>query len=82
MPGATVRRTAAVPVIDSGGISVLAVQPGLLGPLGGSVARGAFLNPATARYPVVVLGTVAAQTLGLDRVPRVPRCTWAAGTSP
>ena len=57
-----------MPVIDSGGISVLAVQPGLLGPLGGSVSRGAFLNAATARYPVVVLGTVAAQTLGLDRV--------------
>jgi putative ABC transport system permease protein len=69
VPNATVRRTAAVPVIDSGGISVLAVQPGLLGTLGGSVARGTFLNPATARYPAVVLGAVAAQTLGLDRVP-------------
>ena len=40
VPGATVRRTAAVPAIDSGGISVLAAQPGLLGTLGGSVARG------------------------------------------
>jgi putative ABC transport system permease protein len=67
--GATVRRTAAVPVIDSGGISVLAAQPGLLSTLGGSLARGTFLNAATARYPAVVLGAVAAQTLGIDRVP-------------
>ncbi len=67
--GATVRRTAAVPVIDSGGISVLAAQPGLLSTLGGSLARGTFLSAATARYPAVVLGAVAAQTLGIDRVP-------------
>ena len=69
VPGATVRRTAAVPAIDTGGISVLAVQPGLLGTLGGSVARGTFLNAATGRYPAVVLGAVAAHTLGIDRVP-------------
>ena len=68
VPGATVRRTAAVPAIDTGGISVYAVQPGLLGTLGGSVAEGTFLNAATARYPAVVLGAVAAQTLGIDRV--------------
>jgi len=68
VPGATVRRTAAVPAIDGGGISVLAAQPGLLGTLGGSVARGTFLDAATARYPAVVLGAVAARTLGIDRV--------------
>jgi len=68
VPGATVRRTAAVPVVDSGGISVLAAQPGLLATLGGSVAAGAFLNAATARYPAVVLGAVAARTLGIGLV--------------
>ena len=68
VPGATVRRTAAVPVVDSGGISVLAAQPGLLATLGGSVAAGTFLNAATARYPAVVLGAVAARTLGIGRV--------------
>ena len=67
--GATVRRTAAVPPIDTGGISVLAAQPSLLSTLGGAVASGTFLNPATERYPAVVLGAVAAQTLGIDRVP-------------
>ena len=69
LPGVTVRRTAAIPAIDSGGISVLATQTSLLRTLGGSVARGAFLNAATARYPAVVLGAVAAQTLGITRVP-------------
>ena len=69
VPDTTVRRTAAVPAIDSGGISVLAAQPGLLSTLGGSLARGVFLNAATARYPAVVLGAVAAQTLGIDRAP-------------
>src|SRR5450755_1374582 len=68
VPGATVRRTAVVPAIDSGGISVLAAQPGLLGTLGGSVAAGTFLNAATVRYPAVVLGAVAAQTLGINQV--------------
>ena len=70
LPGATVRRTALVPVTDSGGISVLAAQPGLLATLGGSVAAGTFLNPATARYPAVVLGAVAARTLGIGQVRR------------
>ena len=68
VPGATVRRTAAIPAIDSGGISVYAAQTGLLGTLGGGVADGTFLDAATARYPAVVLGAVAAQTLGIDQV--------------
>jgi putative ABC transport system permease protein len=66
VPGATVWRTDLVPAVDSGGISVLAAQPGLLATLGGRVARGTFLNAATERYPAVVLGAAAAQTLGID----------------
>ena len=68
VPGAIVLRTAAVPAVDTGGISVLATQTSLLRTLGGSVARGAFLNAATVRYPAVVLGAVAARTLGITRV--------------
>jgi putative ABC transport system permease protein len=68
VPGATVRRTAAIPGIDSGGISVYAAQPGLLGTLGGGLAAGTFLSGATARYPAVVLGAVAARTLGIGQV--------------
>ena len=69
VPGALVRRTAAVPAVDSGGISVLATQTSLLRTLGGQVARGVFLNAATIHYPAVVLGAVAARTLGITRVP-------------
>jgi putative ABC transport system permease protein len=66
--GVTVLRTSVIPAVDSGGISVLAAQTGLLSTLGGSVAHGTFLNAATERYPAVVLGAVAARTLGIDRV--------------
>jgi putative ABC transport system permease protein len=69
VPGALVRRTAAVPAVDSGGISVLATQTSLLHTLGGQVARGVFLNAATIHYPAVVLGAIAARTLGITRVP-------------
>jgi len=69
LENATVRRTAAIPTIDTGGISVLAVQPNLLSTLGGRVARGAFLNRATSHAQAVVLGAVAARTLGISRVP-------------
>jgi putative ABC transport system permease protein len=69
VPGVTVRRTAAVSALDSGGISVLATQTSLLHTLGGSVASGTFLNAATIRYPAVVLGAVAARTLGIAAVP-------------
>jgi putative ABC transport system permease protein len=69
VPGVTVRRTAAVSALNSGGISVLASQTSLLHTLGGRVARGVFLNAATIRYPAVVLGAVAARTLGIGRVP-------------
>jgi putative ABC transport system permease protein len=68
LPDVTVLRTSMVPAVNSGGISVLAAQPGLLGTLGGAVAHGTFLNAATERYPAVVLGAVAARTLGIDRV--------------
>ena len=69
VPGVLVRRTAAVPAVDSGGISVLATQTSLLRTLGGQVARGVFLNAATIHYPAVVLGAIAARTLGITRVP-------------
>lgn len=69
LPDATVRRTAAIPSIETGGISVIAAQPNLLSTLGGSVARGTFLNRATVHAQAVVLGAVAAQTLGISRVP-------------
>ena len=68
VPGMLVRRTAAVPAVDSGGISVLATQTSLLRTLGGRMARGVFLNAATAHVPAVVLGAAAARTLGINRI--------------
>src|SRR5262249_61813272 len=36
--------------------------------VGTSLAHGHYLNPATAREPVAVLGAAAAQRLGVDRI--------------
>ena len=65
---ATVRRTDRIPREETGGIAVLAADTHLLTTLGGETAEGAFLNDAMARYPAVVLGAVAAERLGVDRV--------------
>src|SRR3984893_11329802 len=65
VPGATVRRTDLVPSFDSGGIGVRASDPNLLSTVGGTIRAGAFLNPATAHLPAVVLGSDAAQHLGI-----------------
>ena len=66
--GATVRRSDLIPQAETGGISVLAADPELLATLGGELASGRFLNRATARYPTVVLGAVAAERLGIAGV--------------
>jgi putative ABC transport system permease protein len=62
---ATVLRNDQVDRNATGGITVKAVRPSLLGVLRGSVAQGQFLSAANQRYPVVVLGSVAAQRLGI-----------------
>jgi len=63
--GATVRRTDQVTPADTSGIAVRWTDMALLQTLGGSVFRGQWLNDATAHYPAVVLGWVAAQRLGV-----------------
>jgi putative ABC transport system permease protein len=57
-----------IPATDSGGLQVRATSLNLLPVLGTGLARGAWLNQGTARLPVAVLGAVAAQQLGIDRV--------------
>ncbi|HEY3185224.1 MAG TPA: ABC transporter permease [Gaiellaceae bacterium] len=64
---ATVRRSPYVPKEQTSGVGVTAADPGLLRTLGGSLADGTFLNAATARRPVVVLGADAARALGITR---------------
>ena len=62
---ATVLRNGQVDPDDTGGITVKAARPSLLRVLRGRVAQGQFLTAANQRYPVVVLGSVAATRLGI-----------------
>ncbi|HEY8545203.1 MAG TPA: ABC transporter permease [Acidimicrobiales bacterium] len=62
---ATVRRTDLIPEEETGGIAVIATEPTLLDTLDATLAEGTFLNAATAAYPSVVLGSVAAERLGI-----------------
>lgn len=62
---ATVRRTHLIDEAETGGISVVAADVSLIRTLGGRVADGSFLNEATSRYPAVVLGSEAAERLGI-----------------
>ena len=64
----TIRRNSQVDASITNGIGVIAAKDNLLGTIGGTVANGAFLNAATDKFPAVVLGSVAAQRLGIDKV--------------
>jgi len=68
----TAYRSPLIPAINTNGISVEAASLGLLKAVGTSIEHGSYLNAATAREPVVVLGAAAAARLGMDRV-------WAPG---
>jgi putative ABC transport system permease protein len=57
-----------IPSVETNALSVEAASLGLLHAVGTSIARGVWLNAATAREPVAVLGSAAAQRLGIDRV--------------
>ncbi len=65
---ANVYKSDYVPGGQTGGITVQAVDVNLLDTLAGSVADGKFLDPATATYPTAVLGSVAAERLGIREV--------------
>jgi putative ABC transport system permease protein len=61
-------RSPLVPSIDTDGLSVDAASLGLPAVAGTSVAQGSYLNAATAKEPVAVLGAEAAQLMGIDRI--------------
>src|SRR5438034_149976 len=63
-----VYRSSMVPVAETGGLQVRATNLNLLPVLDTGLARGDWLNEGTARLPVAVLGAIAAQQLGIDRV--------------
>jgi putative ABC transport system permease protein len=66
--GANAYRTPYIPSVDTKGLSVQAASLDLLSIVATTVARGHYLNAATAQEPVAVLGATAAQLLGIDRI--------------
>jgi putative ABC transport system permease protein len=83
-----VRDAAAVALLDTdiqrseyddtpNGITVLAAETNLLTTLDGVLAHGRFLEPQTAELPVVVLGAVAAERLGITDLGHTPAVTIA-----
>jgi putative ABC transport system permease protein len=63
-----VYRSPLIPSIDTNAISISAASLGLPRAVGTSLLTGRFLNAATAREPICVLGAAAAERLGIDRV--------------
>ncbi|WP_433299248.1 ABC transporter permease [Actinoplanes sp. CA-030573] len=63
-----VYRSSMVPAANTGGLQVRATSLNLPYVLRTAVARGSWLNEGTAAEPVAVLGAVAAQRLGIERV--------------
>jgi putative ABC transport system permease protein len=75
---AHVYRSERIPSGQTNGLAVYAAKPDLLSALGANPARGVFLNDATSQYPAVVLGWLAAQRLGIDRLDS-PVQVWLGG---
>jgi putative ABC transport system permease protein len=65
---ASVYRSPLIPAINTNALTVQAASLGLLAVVRTSIAHGRYLNAATASEPVAVLGAVAAQRLGIDRI--------------
>jgi putative ABC transport system permease protein len=63
-----VYRSPLVPSINTNALAVQAASLELPAAVGTSLATGRYLNAATAREPVAVLGAAAAQRLGIDRI--------------
>jgi putative ABC transport system permease protein len=69
--GATSANAFRSPLIQSVNTNALTVDAASLGlprAVGSTLAAGSYLNAATAREPVAVLGAAAARRLGIDRV--------------
>ena len=74
---ANVYRNDLMPTGKTGGISIQAVDQDLLNVLGGSVADGVWFDEVRAAYPNVVLGSVAAERLGVRAISGVQQ-VWLA----
>jgi putative ABC transport system permease protein len=76
---ASVRRTDLIPELETGGLSLMAVEPDLLEVLGARMSTGRFIDEGLSRLPVAVLGEVAAERLGVGNLD-VERLVHADGT--
>jgi putative ABC transport system permease protein len=76
--GVDVYKSPLIPSIETNALSVDAATLGLPAAAGTSLAQGRYLNAATEREPVAVLGAAAAQLLGIDRI-RPGMRIWAGG---
>jgi putative ABC transport system permease protein len=74
----SVYRTPLIPAVETNALSVQAASLGLLNTLGIDVVQGRYLNAATAQEPAAVLGSAAAQRLGIDHIYPRERI-WASG---
>jgi putative ABC transport system permease protein len=64
----SVYRNPLIPALETNALTVAASSLGLPALVGTSLARGSYLNAASASQPVAVLGAAAAQRLGIDRI--------------
>jgi putative ABC transport system permease protein len=66
--GISVYKSPYIPAIETNALSVDAATLGLPAVAGTHLAQGRFLDAATAREPVAVLGAAAARLMGIDRI--------------
>jgi putative ABC transport system permease protein len=76
--GVDVYKSPYIPSGETNGLSMDAATVGLPAAAGTSLAQGRYLNAATEREPVAVLGAAAARRLGIDRI-RPGMRIWAGG---
>ncbi|WP_112249037.1 ABC transporter permease [Kribbella monticola] len=62
-----VYRTDRIPTVETNGIVPYAARVDLLATVGGTLRSGRWLDAATGRYPATVLGSAAAERLGISR---------------
>ena len=75
---ANVYRSPLIPAVNTNALEVQAATLNLLPAVGANLARGSYLNAATATEPVCVLGAQAAQLLGIDHIYQGER-VWLGG---
>jgi putative ABC transport system permease protein len=75
---ANVYKSPLIPSVNTNALSVQAASLDLPPAVGTMLAEGSYLNAATARQPVAVLGAQAASLLGIDRLYQGER-VWLGG---